>query len=138
MTCSTTRQIVIGSPDSPCAGVLRAALDRAGRPVEAWLAPRDADELERIVQGGGDVEVVFSTFDDYLTTLWSGRVPLPVWHKLRIRCVLPETPLAQLPTGQVLDAWAAFTRAAARRRRMAALVLSALAMGAAALILALA
>lgn len=138
MTQAPARRIVVSDPEGPHAGQLLAELQQAGTPPEAWLAPRDADELEQLVEHGGRIEVTFATFGEYLTALWSGRVPLHVWRRLDIRCALPKPPHDRLPIRETLDAWETFTSSAARRRRVAALVLSIVAMAAAALILALA
>jgi hypothetical protein len=127
--------VVVVDADDPAADRLRTEVAQGGRTIEAWLAPRDVDELAAIVESSGDVEVVFPELGAFLEALWSGRVPLPIWRRVRIRCAARVGEVSDDVIRRTLDAWEVFTTTAARRQRGAALILSAIAIASAAVLL---
>jgi hypothetical protein len=131
--------MTISPPDSPAVAVVSdrhsaeaAAIEQRlageGRSVR-WCQPCDLDLVEGDVRDGRVNLVVFGQCADLLAGIWSGQVSFPAWRDSGVRVEFVESPgedaAALLVT--VADAWTRYSRVQRRRRLIAGVILSLLA-----------
>ncbi len=132
MTRTPVYLVSIGAPGAPEAATAQSDTPHQGH---TKLAPRDADELADLVRRHEAIEVWFPSLAVFLETLWSGRVPAEVWRRVQVRCGVAGSETSGRVIEELLSAWESFTSTSARRRRTAALALSATVIIAAATVL---
>jgi hypothetical protein len=101
---------------------------------------RDVDHLEQAVRAGTVQRIVFPETADFLGLLWDDLLTPGTWQApgLCIEFARAEDALTPAQIADVLTAWEAWHRARRRRRAIAGLILSVLAIAAAWILLALA
>lgn len=107
-----------------------AALRAHGGEAARWFAPCDADDLQRAVMGG-EIATVIARGEVLWPVIWEGRVRVDLWPAT-VRLIVPgqdgDTDAAARALARTWQAWHVRQR---RRRAVAGLILSALALGAA-------
>lgn len=132
--------VVCDRSDAAQAADVRAWLARSAVADACWFAPRDLDDVAAGVADGRITAVVFPRLDDLLAALWGGRLPLDRWRRAGVRIELAVAPSVDLPAllEPLGSSWHAHARRQRRRRIVAGLVLSAVALLAAWILLLLA
>ncbi len=104
------------------------------------FAPRDVNDLERAIDAGRIATIIFPTAADFLSLLWSEEIDLACWRRagLRIEFASERGPADHAWAAEILGRWEAHLTRLRRRRTIAGLILSAIAIAAAAGVLMLA
>lgn len=109
---------------------VNAALRTLGGAADKWFAPRDADDLQRAVMGG-EFTTVIARSDVLWPAVWEGRVRMDLWPPT-VRLIVPgpdgDADAAARALARTWQTWYVRQR---RRRAVAGLILSVLALGAA-------
>lgn len=119
---------VLGDAQTRDDPAVSAALRRCGGAAVQWFAPRAADDLQRAVMGG-EIATVIARSDVLWPAVWEGRVHLAAWPAT-VRLIVPgqDGDAAIRSLAQTWQRWQARQQ---RRRAVAGLILSVLALGAA-------
>jgi hypothetical protein len=96
-----------------------------------WFAPRDVDEVERALVATPGATVLFGSADELLDAAWDGRLHPDAWRHVPFAFADDASPLAPDAARAVLERWTAWRRRAQRRRNVAGLVLSLIAVASA-------
>jgi hypothetical protein len=98
-----------------------------------WCLPRDLDLIDRDVRERRVSRVIFGQCGDLLAGIWNGDVSFGEWRDTGVQVEFVESPgedsAALLAT--VAHAWTRYCRAQRRRRLIAGVILSLIAVGAA-------
>jgi hypothetical protein len=128
-------------PDSPAQRpALNRFIEASGLTDCVEFLPKDDDELNALACDGRFHRIVFANLDDLLTAVWKGDADWRSWRAAGVRIELADVPPHLAHDWLVfvdrmyanLDAW---RRQARRRQIVAALILSVLALVAAAVLL---
>ena len=110
------------------AGLIEQRLAREGRSAR-WCLPRDLDLVDGDVRDGRVSVVIFGQCADLLAGIWNGQVSFAAWRDSDVRVEFVESPgqdtAALLVT--VARAWTRYSRVQRRRRLIAGVILSLLA-----------
>ena len=98
-----------------------------------WYAPRELDEVDKAVRAGRVRQVVFARLDDVLEGMWDEDISLEHWLAAGVRIELVESPepAAHTHVQVVFESWQRWRHRHRRRRLVAGVVLSIVAMAAA-------
>lgn len=108
-------------------------LDRRSESGAEWYSIRDLDEVDRAVREGRLQQVVFDSLDQLLAGLWNGEIDAHAWLSagVQIEFTAPATLDPPSLSRVLLANWQAGARRQRRRRVVAGVVLSLIAMAAA-------
>ncbi len=130
MTAEPEMQVaVVCEPGSPDAAAIQTDLQAASVADVAWFAPRDADDLDEQVRAGRVQRVIFARADDFLTALWDRQIDAAAWTEGRVTISFannPDAPTDLTPAAAkaVAVAWRRWTSVNRRRRIVAGIVLT--------------
>ncbi len=104
-----------------------------------WYEPGDSDDLDRAVREGRLRRVIFARLDHFLTALWSRSLTAQAWltvsPQMDFACGVPAEDRAW--AAAILRSWVRWQRGHRRRQTVSGLILSAIALAAAFILLAL-
>jgi hypothetical protein len=131
---------VVGDRQSPHAARVQAYLQANGVSDATWYAPRNVDDVEQALRAGEVQRVVFPQTADFLELLWDELLTPEVWQTpgLRVEFAGPDGALLPEQIAGILETWGTWRRRRRRQRAVAGLLLSALAIAAAWILVALA
>src|SRR5262245_46999116 len=125
-------------PDAPNRSAIDEFLASTGLRDTVEFLPKDDDELDTQARAGRFETIVYATLDDLLTAIWKGDADWGAWRQAGIRVVAAD----QADAGDWRDfvdlLWTSLARwrkSERRRQIIAGVILSALALGAAAILL---
>ena len=125
--------VVVCERTAPAAARVEGWLRDTGLNADAWYAPRDVDEVDRLVREGGIQAVVFPDAQALLHEVWAGRITLAQWlaGRTQIRFVSAPPFPDEHWLGALADSQTRWRRVHRRRQIIGGVTLSLVALAAA-------
>lgn len=132
--------VVICDSHGAAAETVRGYLAARGIGGAAWVGPHDADDVERAIVAGRVRRVIWPDLAAWLTALWGGQIVASRWSQAGVTLEFAEMagPLDTSFVRALATAWDAWHARHHRRRAVAGLILSVVALAAAFVVLTLA
>jgi hypothetical protein len=131
---------VLCDPQGRAAPLVDAYLRASGVTGATWYAPPDVDDMEHAVRAGKVQRIVFPETTAFLAPLWDEVLTPETWQTLGVRVEFARSDDALTPAqlAGVVTSWQRWRRRRHRQRAIAGLILSAVAIAAAWVLVALA
>lgn len=134
-----TRVAVVCNRQSGAAAGVDAHLQAHGITDAVWYAPSEVDDVDRVVRAGQVARVVFPALSDFLAVLWDEVLTVEAWQApgMAIEFAEPDNVVPAAQVSAILERWRQWQLRRHRQRAVAGLILSALAVAAAWVLVAL-